>query len=80
MKAVIGQCHLQEAVALLVRHPVEVHRREIHTHHHLYLLRLLWPKEVMVHRRLGREDALPQVEVVARGIVVEVRIEAQEPA
>ena len=80
VEAVIGQCHLQEAVALLVRHPVEVHRRKIHAHHHLYLLRLLGHKEVMVQRRLGREDALPQVEVVARGIVVEVGIEAQEPA
>ena len=78
MEAIVGESHFKQAVAVVMGEAVKMHCGIVHTHHKLDDLSLGWLQKVAVHRRLGTEDALTQVEVVASGIVVEVGIETEE--
>ena len=78
MEAVISESHFEQTVAVVMGETVEVHRGVIHAHHELYDLGLGGLEEVAMNRRHSTEDTLAQVEIVARGIVVEIGIETEE--
>lgn len=80
MEAVIGDGDFEQTVALVVGKAEEVHRRIVHAHHELQFVGLLRMEEVVVGWGRGAEDTLAQVEVVARLVVVEVGVEAEETA
>ena len=80
MEPIIGQGDFQQPIALLMAHAEKVHRRVIHTHHQLHFLSLNGVQEIAMHRRNSAKHTLTKVEIVARGIVIKIRIESQETA
>ena len=80
MEAVIGDGDFEQTVALVVGKAEKVHRGIVHAHHELQFVGLLRMEEVVVGWGRGAEDTLAQVEVVARLVVVEVGVEAEETA
>ena len=63
----------------MTRQPIEMHRRKVHTHEQLNALRLPGRQEIIVQGRRSHKTTSPQIEDIARSIVVQVRVETQEP-
>ena len=80
MKSIVCHGYLQQPVTLLMGEVEKMHRGIVHAHHQLDTLCLMGIEKIMVHRRLRYEYALAEVKIVARLVVIEVGVEAEEPA
>ena len=80
VEAVVDDGDFEQAVALEVGEAEEMHGGVVHAHHELQLVGLARKEHVAMEWGRGAEDALAQVEIVTRLIVVEVGIEPEEAA
>ena len=80
MQTVIEQQRVEDAVAIGVRKPEEMHRGEVHTHEQLDAGGILREEEVAVKWRRRTEGGGTEVVVATVGVVVEVRVEAEKTA
>ena len=76
--AVIPYYDVHEAVALVAREAVEAHCGEVHAHHNPHEGGLARPEIIGMQRRAVAETTRPEVERAARGIAVQIRVEAEK--